>query len=264
MSQALLQLNLARSEIATGKDLRNVWNQIINSLPNLSTNLSEWFLNVYSLLTQDHWKYDKDQALFFQAFESGQCNCACGVQLLLCIAENKQLLGKTIGEIKWENHTTLALRTSSSGILSLETTNKNPHWKSIRETKRCHYKTIFDKQLLFLSSMTEIVRKDPKRLKIIEAVFRKFPSSFWQSNGGDIGWICWRWTTASGTWKAKAWPLVKQVLNAKAKELGDVLHKRICLLLFLTTPSGTRASIDLKTRIRGLNTSLKTTCPRVK
>lgn len=265
MTNPILQLNIYRASVQTGKEVDSTWDLVQNELKELpnNQNVEDWFLAAYSTikaLTAKQWKYSEDQALAFQALHSGKCNCSCGVQLLLCVAEWKGLLGN-IGEAKWKDHTTLAHKRENGDIFILETTNRSPFWKSLAEVQRCHFRTYFDPKLIFLSSLGELSRKMPNRPEIIKACFAYFQQDFWLQSGGELGWICWKWVNESPNWKLTAWPLVEMALQNSQKTIGIVTEKRILVILFVCCPISAPLKQQMLERISQVNLELKTVCP---
>jgi hypothetical protein len=265
MAHPILELNIYRASVQTGKEAASTWNLVQNELKALkeNQNVEDRFLDVYSTikaLSGQQWKYSEDQALAFQALHSGKCNCSCGVQLLLCVAEWKGLLGE-IGEAKWKDHTTLAHKRENGDIFILETTNRSPYWKSLAEVRRCHFRTLFDPKLIFLSSLGELSRKIPNRSEIIRACFAHFQHDFWLQSGGELAWICWKWINKSQNWKFAAWPLVEMALQTSQKLIGVITEKRLLIILFVACPISSPLKQQMLKRISQVNLELKTVCP---
>lgn len=259
----LLALNLARTKAATGFSGQEVWKRLLEILSKIPTseNQENWFKDAFRLIRDNGktWTYQEHQSLAFEALYTGKCNCSCGVQLLLCVAEARGLLG-TFGEAKWKDHTTLAHRRRNGDVWILETTNKNPTWKPLEEVKRCLFKVTFNPEQIFLSSMAELARKTAKRKEMVTLIFSQFGSEFWRTSGGDLAWLCWRWINSSDSWKVAAWPLVSEAIVRLEPTVGSIVAKRVLIMLYVVTNS-----IELKksmaSRIRKLNAILKKTCP---
>jgi hypothetical protein len=229
-----------------------------------SSDPEQWLLNCFlALQKQGKWKFESGQALFIRALSSGACNCSCGVQLLLCLAEEAGLLGKGVGEAKWRNHTTLAYRRLDGSVVILETTNSAPRWKPIEQVPKCHYRSVFDPKLLFLHSMGELVRPSASRQSVLRQCFAKFDSEFWLNAGGPLAWICWRWVSApSERWRRSALPLVLQALELESSRLGPLLHRRLLVLLYLAAKPRGFCRQRILPLVKAFNARLEQQCPR--
>lgn len=259
----LLALNLARTKAATGFSGQQVWKRLLEMLSKITTteNQENWFKDAFRLIRENGktWTYQEHQSLAFEALYTGKCNCSCGVQLLLCVAEAGGLLG-TFGEAKWKDHTTLAHRRPNGDVWILETTNKNPSWKPLEKVKRCMFKVSFDPQQIFLSSMAELARKTPKRKEMVVLIFSQFGPEFWKTSGGDLAWLCWKWINSSDAWRVSAWPLVEEAIVRLEPMVGTVVAKRALIMLYIVTDSPA-VKKSMASRIRKMNENLKKTCP---
>jgi len=263
MPGSITALNLCRAELEMGTAAEAAWQQVLALTRSIdSADPEQWLLDCFlALQKRGKWKFESGQALFIRALNSGTCNCSCGVQLLLCLAEEAGLLGQGFGEAKWRNHTTLAHRRRDGAVAILETTNATPRWKPIEQVPKCHYRSEFEPQLLFLHSMSELVRPSRERSRILRQCFAKFDSAFWLNAGGPLAWICWRWVCApTERWRRSALPLVLRALELESPRLGPLLHRRLLVLFYLAAEPSGRCRERILPLVKKFNTRLEQHC----
>lgn len=259
----LTALNLCRAKLqSNSENVDVIWEEII-SLVGVrleSDSVEDWILNCYLMIQKEkgEWSFKSGQNLFIKAIQgNGSCNCSCGVQLLLCLAEQFGFLGE-IGEAKWRNHTTLAHRREDGSVWILETTNVSPKWKPIEDVPKCHFATEFYPQQLFLHSMGELTNgKDENVKKCMSA----FPEEFWMSSGGALAWVCWIWSTRSEGFQRRVLPLVQQALDLERPKVGALATMKVTTILLLAC-SSKACKYPLQKNISDLYTQLNFQCPK--
>ena len=261
----LTALNLCRAELETKSHrVSDIWEEIWQLVRSYSEekNSEERMLDCYLLIQREkgQWSFRSGQNLFIEALQgNGSCNCSCGVQLLLCLAEHFGLLGE-IGEAKWRNHTTLAHQRPDSSVWILETTNVSPKWKAIEEVPKCHFITEFNRQKLFLHSLGELTNGHGK-IKNIKKCIQSFPERFWEASGGALAWICWIWTTRAEGFRIRVFPLVEQAITLEQNNVGLLATMKVLTILH-TTCTSQACRQPLQKHISEIYNQLNFQCPK--
>lgn len=267
-NSALLQLNLLISttelSISQGKTLE-LWKQILELCEKIDGHLEihDWLLACYKLIQSQalgKWKFKSGQNVFIQALLGQGCNCSCGCQLLLCLAEWRGKLGE-IGEAKWRNHTTLAYkRPNTDQIWILETTNVKPRWRRIQDIKRCFFQVEFRPRYIFLHSLGELGHSRFSCTAARRAVSR-YPAEFWRKNAGEIGEIIYLWATKSDQFRQKSTPLLILAMDIAKDELGQLLQHKLLTLCSLLAAPGSSSRVQLLKATLPTGLDLNSQCP---